>query len=132
MMSDDHNQSEQRLFQDRALGLNRVKGVKAMTDREHAVCRMMIHAGDDPYEKTARALGIETGTVRKHMKSVRTKIGFKSTMGVLIWLQRWYHVTAETPGLPVEHTSETGDDGEPEQVLALVTTSHGGTAEGLD
>lgn len=131
-MPDDDNQSERQMFQDKALGPSRVKGVRAMTGREHAVCRMMIHAGDDPYEKTARALGIEAGTVRKHMKSVRTKVGFKSTMGVLIWLQRWYHLTAETPDDPVDQAS--GADGGLDRGpgLTLVTSSRAGSVEGVE
>lgn len=93
MMSADNGQSENRLLLETVCGAERVKGAMVMTDREHDVCREMINAGDDAYEKTAAALGIETSTVKKHMKSVRMKIGFVSTMGVLIWLQRWYHLT---------------------------------------
>lgn len=95
MKHSDQAHMEQRLILEKLLGPNLVKGAMVMTPREHDVCRHMINAADNAYEKTADALGISPVTVGKHMKSVRTKLGFRSTMSVLLWLQRWYHLTDE-------------------------------------
>lgn len=93
MPNSDKAHTEQHLILEKWLGSREVKGAMLMTPREHDVCRHMISLGDNAYEKTADALGISPVTVGKHMKSVRTKLGFRSTMSVLLWLQRWYHLT---------------------------------------
>lgn len=124
-MTDDSEQSQHELSLQRHMSPNRVKGAMAMTEREHEVCRYMINSGDDAYEKTAKALDIELDTVRKHMKSVRSKVGFRSTMGVLIWLQRWYHLTAkgEHELLDPMPTTQKG------RVLTLLKLPHRETAK---
>lgn len=119
------DQAEHNLFLKKDMVPNRVKGVTAMTAREHQVCRYMINAGDDAYEKTAKALDIEPRTVKSHMKSVRTKIGFRTTMGVLIWLQRWYHVSAGVDREQQQHMP-VSDKG---RVLTLMATSNAASIE---
>ena len=109
----DEAHAEQRLILEKWLGPQKVKGAILLTPREHDVCRQMIISGDNAYEKTASALGIEPSTVSKHITSVRTKIGFRSTMSMLLWLQRWYHLTdgLEQPlGGPVASSTALNSD----------------------